>query len=193
MIKAVLRATSILTDPFHEWGLIERETDDPAFVLGRYVALLAIIPSLFGFIGVCLIGVTAKNGTTIRSTIVDGLFGAVFAYVAACATVLVIALIIHLLAPLFGGRRGFDGAFKLAVYSFTPVWLAGIFLILPGLHFLALLGFYGLYILWLGLPRLSKVPEEMSLTFAVVIAACAGLLIYAAVTVQHTMFGTPGL
>ena len=127
------------------------------------------------------------------SLLLGCLFGAVFAYVAACATVLVIALIIHLLAPLFGGRRGFDGAFKLAVYSFTPVWLAGIFLILPGLHFLVLLGFYGLYILWRGLPRLSKAPQDMSLGFAVAIAACAGLLIYAAVTVQHTMFGTPGL
>src|ERR1700722_3256593 len=158
MIKALLRATSILTDPLHEWGVIERETGDPAFVLGRYVALLAIIPSLFGFIGVCLIGVTANSGTTIRTPIVDGLFGAVFAYVAACATVLVIALVIHLLAPLFGGRRGFDSAFKLAVYSFTPVWLAGVFLILPGLHFLALFGFYGLYILWLRLPRRGQRP-----------------------------------
>jgi hypothetical protein len=193
MIKAVLRATSILTDPLAEWGTIERETGDPALVLTCYVTLLAIIPSLFGFAGACLIGTVAKNGAMIRTPMVDGLFSAVFGYVMACATVLVIALFIHLLAPIFGGRRSFDTAFKLAVYSFTPAWLAGIFLLLPGLHFLALLGFYGLYILWLGLPRLGKVPEAMSLSFAVAIAACAGLLIYAAVTVQHMVFGTPVL
>ncbi len=128
-----------------------------------------------------------------RVPIVDGLFGAIFGYVMACATVLVIALFIHLLAPIFGGRRDFDSAFKLAVYSFTPVWLAGIFLLLPGLHFLVLLGFYGLYILWLGAPRLTKMPDEMSLSFAIAIAAGAGLLIYVAATVQQTMFGTPGL
>jgi hypothetical protein len=193
MIKAVLRAKSILTDPLNEWETIERETGDPAFVLTRYVALFAIVPSLFGFIGACLVGVVAENGVILRTPIVDGLFGAIFGYVMACATVLVVALFIHLLAPFFGGRRGFDSAFKLAVYSFTPVWLAGIFLLLPGLHFLALFGCYGLYILWLGLPRLAKVPEEMSLTFAIATAACAGLLIYIAATVQHTMFGTPGL
>ena len=37
---------------------------------------------------------------------------------------------------MFGGRADFDSAFKLAVYSFTPVWLAGIFLLVPGLRFL---------------------------------------------------------
>jgi hypothetical protein len=192
-MNAALRAKTILTDPLVEWGTIEQETGDTAFVLARYVALLAIIPSLFGFIGACLIGVVAASGTTMRIPLVDSLFGAIFGYVMACATVLIIVLIIYLLTPVFGGRRDFDSAFKLTVYSFTPVWLAGIFLVLPGLHFLALFGFYGLYILWLGLPRLGKVPEEMSLTFAITIAACAGLLIYIAATAQHTMFGTPGL
>ena len=38
-------------------------------------------------------------------------------------------------------------AFKLAVYSYTPVWLAGIFLLLPGLRFLIVPSFYGVYLL----------------------------------------------
>jgi hypothetical protein len=193
MIKAMLRAKSILTDPLTEWGTIEQETGDPAFVLGRYVALLAIIPSLFGFIGACLIGVVAKNGATVRVPIVDGLFGAVFGYVMAGATVLVIALLIHLLAPIFGGRRGFDSAFKLAVYSFTPVWLAGIFLVLPGLHFLALSGFYGLYILWLGLPRLMKSQGRRSQDFTALVVVAALVLLYATAAMQRLVFGTPGL
>jgi hypothetical protein len=98
-----------------------------------------------------------------------------------------------LAAPLFGGRRDFDSAFKLAVYSFTPVWLAGCFLILPGLRFLTLFGFYGAYILWLGLPRLIKIPEQKSSSAALAIIVCACLLIYIAVTAQRMVFGTPGL
>jgi hypothetical protein len=192
-MNAVLRAKSIITTPPIEWDQIERETDDPAHILARYVALLAIIPSLFGFIGVSLIGVVASNGAIRRAPFVDGLFGAVFGYVMACAIVVVIALCIYVLAPIFGGRRGFDKAFKLAAYSFTPVWLAGILLLLPGLHFLALFGLYGLYLLWLGAPRLVKVPEPMALSFAIAITACAGALVYAAATAQHVIFGTPGL
>ena len=194
MMKATaLRAKSILTGPQSEWGAIEQEADDPAFVLGVYVALFAFVPSVFGFIGACLIGTVTTDGTTARTPLVDGLLGAVFGYVTAGATVLVVALFIYVLTPVFGGRRGFAAAFKLAVYSFTPLWLAGIFLILPGLHFLALLSLYGLYLLWLGLPRLAKVPEEMALSFAIAIAAFAGLLTYVAATAQHTIFGTPGL
>ena len=72
----------------------------------------------------------------VRAPLFDGLFGAIFGYVLSCAIVLVLGILIDLVAPLFGGRRDFDSAFKLAVYSFTPVWLAGIFLVLPGLRFL---------------------------------------------------------
>jgi Yip1 domain len=192
-MNALLRAKSILIRPLDEWEQIEQETDDPAYILARYVVLLAIIPSLSGFIGACLIGVLAQNGVTVRMPIVDGLFGAIFGYVMACAIAPIVALFIYALAPLFGGRRGFDNAFKLAIYSFTPVWLAGIFLLLPGLHFLALFGFYGLYLLWTGASRLAKVPEQMALTFAIAITVCAGAIVYGAATAQHIIFGTPGL
>ncbi len=191
-MNVMQRAKAILTDPHDEWDRIAREPEDVASILSRHVALLAVIPSLSGFIGACLIGVTGKDGAVLRVHLVDGVFGAIFGYVAACAIVLVLAFGIYVLAPLFGGQRGFNNAFKLAAYSFTPVWLCGIFLLLPGLHFLALLGFYGLYVLWLGTTRLTKVPEQMALTFAIAIAACATALVYGAAVAQHVIFGTPG-
>lgn len=191
-MNAMQRAKAILTDPLAEWDRIAREPEDPAAILMNYVALLAVVPSLFGFIGACLIGVIGKDGAVLRAHLVDGVFGAIFGYVAGCAIVLVLGLGIYVLAPLFGGRRSFDNAFKLAVYSFTPVWLCGIFLLLPGLHFLALLGFYGLYLLWLGTTRLTKVPEQMALAFAIAMAACATALVYAAAVAQHVIFRTPG-
>jgi hypothetical protein len=191
-MNALQRAKAILTDPLAEWDRIAREHEDPAAILMNYVAVLAVIPSLFGFIGAYVIGVIGKDGAVLHAHLVDGVFGAIFGYVMACAVVLVLALGIYVLAPLFGGQRGFDNAFKLAVYSFTPVWLCGIFLLLPGLHFLALLGFYGLYLLWLGTTRLTKVPEQMALTFAIAIAAGATALVYGAATAQHVIFRTPG-
>ena len=172
---------------------IEREPGDPAYVLSRYVAVLALVPAAFSFIGACLVGVIVPNAGTVRAPIFNGLFGAIFGYVLSCATVLLLGMIINLLAPLFGGRRDFDNAFKLAVYSFTPVWLAGIFLVLPGLRFLVLTGFYGAYILWLGLPRLTKSPARKSLNFAALIVVCAFALAYVAGAAQRMVFGTPGL
>jgi len=192
-MNAAMRAKAILIDPLAEWAAIERETGDPAYVLSHYVVLLALVPALSGFIGVCVIGVTLPSAGVVRTSLFDGMFGAIFGYVMTCATVLLLGLIIDLAAPLFGGRRDYDSAFKLAVYSFTPVWLAGIFLVLPGLRFLTLTGCYGAYILWLGLPRLIKVSEQKSQGFAIVIVICAFALVYITAVTQRIVFGTPGL
>ncbi len=192
-MNAALRAKAIIVDPLREWASIERESGDPAYVLSRYVAVLALIPAAFSFVGACLLGVAVPGVGTVRMPVFDGLFGAVFGYATTCVTVFVLALVINLLAPAFGGRRDFDSAFKLAVYSFTPVWLAGIFLLLPGLRFLTLTGFYGAYILWLGLPLLTKSPQRHALNFAAIIVVCAFALAYIAAAVQRMTFGTPGL
>ena len=138
-MKAAWRAKAMLLDPAAEWPAIERESGDPAYLLSRYVAVLALVPAVCGFIGASVIGVVVPGTGLVRASLFDGFFGAIFGYAMAVAIVLVLALIIDLLAPLFGGRKEFDSAFKLAVYSYTPVWLAGIFLLLPGLRFLILL------------------------------------------------------
>lgn len=192
-MNAAARAKAILVDPAAAWRRIDKDLGDPAYLLSRYVAVLALIPALSGFIGATLIGVIAPSGAILRADLIDGLLGAIFSYAASCAIVLLLGLIIDLLAPLFGGRRDFEDAFKLAVYSFTPLWLAGIFLLLPGLRFLLLTGAYGIYLIRLGAPRLIKVPEQQAAKFTVLIVICAGGLLYAAALAQRMLFGTPGL
>ena len=192
-MNAGTRVKSILLDPAAAWRLIEKEVGDPAYLLSRYVALLALIPALSGFVGATLIGSIAPSGVIVRVDIVDGLLGAIFSYATSCAMALLLGLLINLLAPTFGGRRDFENAFKLAVYSFTPLWIAGIFLLLPGLLFLLLTGAYGIYLLWLGVPRLTKVPEQQAVNFTAVIVVCAYGLLYAAALAQRILFGTPGL
>ena len=189
-MKAAWRAKAMLLDPAAEWPTIERESGDPAYLLSRYVAVLALVPAVCGFIGASVIGVVVPGTGLVRASLFDGGFGAIFSYVMAFAIVLILALIIDLLAPLFGGRKEFDGALKLAVYSYTPVWLAGVFLLLPGLRFLILLGFYGAYVLLLGLPRLMKAPEQKSYLYALVIVVCAAALTLGAAATQRAVFNT---
>ncbi len=192
-MNAFVRAKTLLVDPIAAWRGIEKDIGDPAYLLSRYVAVLALIPALSSFVGATLIGVVTPSGAVVRADLIDGLFGAIFSYAASCAMVLLLGLIIDILAPLFGGRRDFEDAFKLAVYSFTPLWLAGIFLLLPGLRFLLLTGAYGIYLLFIGAPRLTKVPEQQAANFTVVILICACGLLYAAALTQRVLFGTAGL
>jgi hypothetical protein len=191
-MNPALRAKAMLFDPFAEWTKIERESGDPAYLLSRYVAVLALVPAVFGFIGASLVGAVVPGTGLVRAALFDGLFGAIFGYVETFAVIVVLAFIIDVLAPLFGGQKDFDNALKLAVYSFTPVWLAGVFLVLPGLRFLALTGFYGTYLLAMGLPRLMKTPAPRSQTYVVVIAAWAFVLTVGAIAAQRAIFGTRG-
>jgi Yip1 domain len=190
-MNAVLRMVGALFDPAAEWQWIEKEPGDAIYLLAYYVAPLAILPAICGFIGGCIIGAVVPGVGTVHLPIFDGLLGAIFGYAASFVVVLLVALWIAALAPRFGGRRDFAAALKLAVYSFTPVWLTGLALILPGLHFLELTGLYGAYLLVKGLPVLMKVPEQRSQSYAAAIVAFAAVLILATAVAQRALFG-PG-
>jgi len=192
-MNPALRAKAMLADPSTEWARIERESGDPAYLLSRYVAVLALVPPLFGFIGAYFVGAIVPGTGLMRATWFDGAFGAIFLYMESFIAMLVLAFIIDIVAPLFGGKKDFDAALKLAVYSFTPVWLAGIFLLLPGLQFLVLTAFYGVYVLTAGLPRLMKTPKAQSPLYIFVTAACAFGLVVGAVVAQRTIFPASGI
>jgi hypothetical protein len=188
-VNPVLRAAALLADPAATWKRIEQETGDAAYLLVAYVALFALVPVASGFIGDCVIGVIVPGRGTTRLPIIDGLLGAIFGYVATFVLVLLVALLIDALAPWFGANRSFAAALKLATYSLTPVWLAGIFLLLPGLRFLQFAGFYGAFILTKGLPILMRSSAEKSQPYAAVIAVLAGVLVFLIAAAQHALFG----
>jgi hypothetical protein len=182
------RIRAILVDPHAEWERIERESGDAAYLAARYVAPLALVPAVAGFVGGAVVGVTVPEVGTIRVPVFSGLLAASLGYVSSFVVVILLALFIDALAPRFEGRRNFGAALKLAVYSFTPVWLAGIFLLIPGLRFLNLLGLYGGYLLWTGLPALMKVPKERAPIYACAAVACAVALMAIAGAVQRMLF-----
>jgi hypothetical protein len=165
-MKLIERVKAILLAPRKEWPVIEQERATLSDLFLKYVAILAAIPEVAHLIGQSLIGAD-------RVPIVSLLLRAVVAYLVTWAMVYVIAIVINLLAPRFGGTRNFSNALKLSVYSHTPLWLAGIFLLIPGLNFLLILGVYGLYLLWVGLPVLMQVRNERAFPYAAVVTACA--------------------
>jgi hypothetical protein len=152
------RVRNILTRPRAEWPVIEREFTEPAFLFVRYVAILALVPALAGFIGAALVGVRVSAGT-FHEPFASAAANAVIGYLLAFLVVYVVALVIDLLTRFVGGERNFMNAVKLAAYAHTPVWLAGVFLLMPGLRFLTLLGLYSAWLLWTGLPVLMKTPR----------------------------------
>jgi len=159
------RVKAIILSPRTEWPVIEQEPSTLGSLLIHYVAILAAIPEVAHFIGQSLIGGYAPIG--------PNLLRALIVYLVTFAMVYIIAGVIDLLAPRFGAKKNFPNAVKLSVYSHTPLWLAGIFLLVPGLSFLLILGLYGVYLLQVGLPLLMGVPEDRALRYAITVTACA--------------------
>jgi Yip1 domain len=163
--RLIKRLLAILLRPHAEWRVIAEEKSEPAALFVHYVAILALVPALARFIGAALVGGYAP--------IWSSLAGALVVYLAGFVTVYGLALIIDALAAMFGAQKDFAAALKVAVYSATPVWIAGIFLLVPGLSFLVILGLHGIYLLWTGLPILMRAPPERGLAYAAAVGGCA--------------------
>jgi hypothetical protein len=202
-MRIVDRARNIIATPNTEWPVIEAEATPIGQVIVNYVLPLAAIAALANFISTSIIGTSVPMLGTIRLGIGWGLAQALYSIVMAVVFVFVLGFIIDALAPTFGGQKNMLQAQKLAAYSYTPAWLASVFVILPYLGWLlAFLGaIYGLYLLYLGLPRLMKNPPEKSAGYTalvvvsaivvVVIIGIIGSLITAPAMMGASMVGGP--
>ncbi len=170
----IARIKGILLSPSTEWPLIAAEPTTAGSIYMGYVLPLALIGVIAGFIGSVLIGVAVPFIGAVRTGIVVGLFSAIIKLLFAFVGVWLLSWLIDVLAPTFSGQRDSLRALKVAAYSYTPAWVAGIFYIIPVLGIVAALaGLYGLYLLYLGLPVLMRCPQDKSVGYTVVVVLCA--------------------
>jgi hypothetical protein len=186
----VARVKAILVAPSATWPVIAAEPSSAGAIYGRYVAPLAAIGVMAAFIGQTVIGYNVPLLGHMRTGIVAGLGAVVLGYLLSFVSVLVIAWLVDVLAPTFGGQRDPLRALKLTAYSYTPAWVAGSLQLVPALGVLALLaGCYGLYLLYLGLPVLMRCPKEKSLGYTMVLILCA-IVVSAVIGILSTCAAT---
>ena len=164
------RAWAVLTAPKRAWEVIEAEPSTIPELYLRLVAPLAAIPAACGFIGLLLFGVGVFD-VGMRPPLGVALGEMATGYVLALVEVYILAAIIDVLAPSFGGARSRLQAFKLVAYSGTALWASGLFLIYPPVgELLSLLGgLYSLYVLYTGLPRMMSAAPQRRLTYFAVV------------------------
>lgn len=174
-MNLVERARAIILNPGPTWATIEQEPGDLQQLFVPYLVLLALIPAIAGFIGWSVFGV-GGFGMSFRIPIVTGLGMMISQYVMTLVMVFVWGWLTSMLAPTFGGQANLINGVKLAVYSSTPSMVAGVFMAVPGLSMLAMIGgLYALYLVYLGLPVLMKNPADKTLPYMAV-AALVGIV-----------------
>jgi len=181
------RCKNILLKPKEEWARIDPEPATVSGLMTGWVVPLAAIGPVAGLIGGLVFGY-GGFGITYRPSVMGAVTSAVIGYVLALVSAFLLAKIIDALAPSFGGQKNPVQAMKVAAYSGTAAYLAGIFQLIPALAILGILGLYSLYLLYLGLPRLMKAPEDkaMSYTVVTVIVAIVLFVVVGAVTTALT-------
>ncbi|MBA3443811.1 MAG: YIP1 family protein [Gemmatimonadales bacterium] len=175
-MNLVDRVKRILLSPKTEWEVIDAEPATATELYTRYIAPLAAIGPISQLIGYSVFGITVPFVGTYRVPIGSAITQAIVTYILTLAGTYILALIIDALAPTFNGQRNQIQALKLAAYSLTASWVAGIFALIPGLRILTLLGLYSLYLLYLGLPVLMKAPREKALGYTAVVIIAAIIL-----------------
>ncbi|CAN5718028.1 hypothetical protein BH11PSE1_BH11PSE1_12400 [soil metagenome] len=179
--RLVARVRAILTRPVTTWEEIDQETASLAGLYLTYVMPLAAIGPIAGFIGAMVFG-NPKDGVSFHPPVLNALGAGVAAYLTTLVGVMMLAVVINAFAPPFGARRNLVQALKVAAYSGTAAWVAGIFLLFPPLAPLTFLaGIYSLYLLYLGLPRLMASARGKTAAY-VVLAVAAAILINLVVT-----------
>lgn len=172
------RAKGILLKPRREWQLILHEPYSNKELLLYFVLPLAGLAALIRFI---VILVNSYLGFAVA------LQFAVYQLVLPVITIVVAAVVINELADTFESVKSLNNAFKLVVYSYTPVLLISILTSISWtLGFLGLLGLYGVYLLWVGLPIMMRTPEEKRLVYIIV----ALVVIFLVNIVVSALFGS---
>jgi hypothetical protein len=168
-MNLVERVKEIILTPQATWEKIKGEEVSIKELYTSYACILALIPAIANFIGMSLIG-SSFMGISFRVPIGTGLVQAILQYVLTLVGIYVVAFIIDALAPSFDSKKNIGAAMKVAVFSFTPAWIAGILGIIPMLSVLAVIAsLYSLYLFYIGLPILMETPKEKQLGYFVVV------------------------
>ncbi|HVG17116.1 MAG TPA: Yip1 family protein [Chitinophagaceae bacterium] len=161
------RAKNIIVSPNTEWNVIAAEQPDAPKIITGYVLPLAGLAAAAAFIGYGLIGFNVLGYR--MSGVNWGLYQALSVLISAIVSVYVSAFVIDALAPNFGSEKNLARSVQLVAYSFTPAWIGGMLSIFPALAFLGgLFALYGLYLLYLGMPKLKRTPTDKQTTYFIV-------------------------
>jgi hypothetical protein len=160
-MNIVERVQRICLSPDTEWPVIAGESGTLATLIPGYALPLAALSAAGSLIGTTFLGLGIMFAIRV----------AVMGLVMSLVGVVVLSFIVDALAPTFGAAKSSDSAAKVAVYAPTAAWIGGVFQLIPILgSVVALVGaLYSLYLLYLGLIRVMKSPQDKAVGYTVVV------------------------
>lgn len=163
-MSVVDRAKNILLTPKTEWPVIAAEPATTGSVM-TYAAILAVIPLVASLLSAAVF--TGGIGLGFNFVLASSLIG----YAIGLGILFLMGIVSGALAPSFDGQNSQIQGLKLIVYAATPVYVAGILNIIPGLNVIAMIVglVYGIYLIYLGATPTMSVPAAKAGGYTAVI------------------------
>jgi len=186
--KLIDRVKNILLNPDSEWSAIAKEPATAAGLYKEYVAILAVVPAIFGFIKGSLIGFDVPLLGSYRVGVGAGFGAMLVGYVLSLVQVYALALVVNALAPTFGAQKNIIQALKTVGYAFTASFIAGAGQVIPWLApLIAIAGaVFSIYLLKTGLPHtMGCLPQRavaytaVSIIAAIILSVLIGVVVRA--------------
>lgn len=161
--------------PSEEWRRIRAENCTVGKCYCSYLLFLAAIPPVCGYIGTTMFGwnITGQGATRLSQD--SALMIALAYYLVMLVGVFSVGFMIHWMGRTYGTKQTLPRCMSLAAYVATPLFMVGIFEILPvlWLNFLIALPAlaYAVYLLYTGVPVMMEIPEERGFLFSSAVLA----------------------
>lgn len=163
----------ILVHPRDEWQMIRDEPVAYADLLLKYVAPLAAIPPLAVIAGSFVFSKNLPDNALAHLLITNLLW-----YCMYVLNVMVVGAVITAIVTAPDARWAGLQGFKVAAYSFTPLFIAGFISVIPKMGwaiYAAML--YSIYLLYLGIAGVAGTSKKQSAGYAVASFLAAAVLV----------------
>ena len=160
----------ILHHPKEEWSQIRKEHYSISHIFIQQVSILAAIPAVAMFIGTTQVGWSIAGSEYVKLGVASALPAAIAFYFAMWVAVGFITYAIHWMEKNYGGNAALEDCLSLATYTATPMFLSGLAALYPLLWFNVSIGLvavcYSVYLLYVGVHVIMKIPEERAFLFS---------------------------
>ena len=178
----------ILFSPQATWSTLAQESDSKIKSRLLLILLMAAIPPLSFYYGTTQIG-WHSGGELTKISKASAIPLMVLFYFALVASVVVIGLMTHWMSKTYSAQSFPIKGMVLIGMANTPIFLAGLLALYPVWWFDILLATaaccYTIRLLYLGVPKLMQVPEDLGMLYASALFAVA--LVYAVVVLGATV------
>ena len=187
------RAFNIVFTPEKEWKNITSGHESLVSLFVGYVLPMVLLGSLALFIGYGFIG---YDSFLIHLKGINwGWWFGIRQFVSGIAVYFISSYVIDALATFFASTKNLTQSARLVAYSSTPFWISIIFKAFPLISFLSVLGLYGVYLFYLGLPVLKNTHPQKRVIYmlvsAIIIIVLSWIFQWITGMILNTMLGDP--